>query len=195
MPNSLPLSRRHLLAGATALLARPSNVEAQTASNTTVFTHTTVVTVDAVRQDVALAVQGDKIAEIGPTDQILQTYRNAKVYDGRGKALFPGLINCHAHLEATLARGFNEDFGFPNSAHLAIQPTSLLSREEATLMVTIGALECIRSGTTTVVQNASGITGSAAALAQTGLRCVFAESVSDRESGSGPISAEQLAKK
>ena len=44
-------------------------------------------------------------------------------------------------------------------------------------MVTIGALECIRSGTTTVVQNASGIDSSAAALAQTGLRCVFAESV------------------
>ena len=26
--------------------------------------------------------------------------RNAEVYDGRGKALFPGLINCHAHLAA-----------------------------------------------------------------------------------------------
>lgn len=61
-------------------------------------------------------------------------------------------------------------------------------------MVTIGALECIRSGTTTVVQNASGIATSAAALAQTGLRCVFAESVSDRENGSGPVSAQQLAR-
>jgi cytosine/adenosine deaminase-related metal-dependent hydrolase len=193
MPDSVPLSRRHLIAGATALLAGAGNTEAQAPSRTTVFTHTTVVTLDAAQQDVALAVQGDKIAAIGPTDQILGAFRNADVYDGRGKALFPGLINCHAHLEATLARGFNEDFGFPNSAQLAIQPASLLSREEATLMVTIGALECIRSGTTTVVQNASGIASSAAALAQTGLRCVFAESVSDRENGSGPISAEQLA--
>jgi cytosine/adenosine deaminase-related metal-dependent hydrolase len=153
------------------------------------------VTVDAVHNDVALAVEGDTIAAIGPTDPILEAYPQSEVYDGRGKALLPGLINCHAHLAATLARGFNEDFGFPNSARLAIQPTSLLSREEATLMITVGALECIRSGTTTVVENASGIGSSAAALAQTGLRCVFAESVRDRENGSGPVSREQLAGK
>ncbi len=48
----------------------------------------------------------------------------------------------------------NEDFGFPNSARLAIQPSSLLPKEEGTLMITAGALECIRSGTTTVVPQA-----------------------------------------
>jgi len=126
-------------------------------SRTVVFSHTTVVTVDAVHDDVALAVEGDKIMAIGPIDTILKTYPNAEVYDGRGKALLPGLINCHAHLAATLARGFNEDFGFPNSARLAIQPTSLLQGEEATLMVTVGALEAIRTGTTTIVENSGGI--------------------------------------
>ncbi len=158
------------------------------------FAHTTVVTVDAVQNDVALAVEGDKITAIGPTDAILSTSPNAEVYDGRGKALLPGLINCHAHLAATLARGFNEDFGFPNSARLAVQPASLLSAEEATLMVIVGALEAIRSGTTTLVENSSGISRSAAALADTGLRCVFAESVRDRENGSGPVSPELLAR-
>ena len=88
---------------------------------------------------------------------ILKTYPNAEVYDGRGKALLPGLINCHAHLAAALARGFNEDFGFPNSARLAVQPTSLLQGEEGTLMVTVGALEAIRTGTTTIVENSGGI--------------------------------------
>ena len=43
-------------------------------------------------------------------------------------------------------------------------------------MVTVGALEAIRTGTTTIVENSGGIGRSAAALAQTGLRCVFAES-------------------
>jgi 5-methylthioadenosine/S-adenosylhomocysteine deaminase len=192
------ISRRRLLAGAgvgaAALLLEQSGLQAQAPSSTTVvFSHTTVVTVDAVHDDVALAVEGDKIVAIGPTDAILKTYPQAEVYDGRGKALLPGLINCHAHLAATIARGFNEDFGFPNSAKLAIQPTSLLSQEEATLMVTIGALEGIRSGTTTIVENAGGISHSAAALAQTGLRCVFAESIRDRENGSGPMSPEKLA--
>src|SRR4030095_8272948 len=93
-----------------------------------------------------------------------------------------------------LARGFNEDFGFPNSARLAVQPTSLLQRDEATLMVTIGALEAIRTGTTTIVENSRGSDRQAAALAQTGLRCVFAESVRDSENVAGPMSPEGLAK-
>jgi len=199
MADAINLSRREWLAGAgagaAALLLEPGGVQAQPPSTTTVvFAHTTVVTVDAVRDDVALAVQGDTIAAIGPTDQIQRTYPQAEVYDGRGKALFPGLINCHAHLAATLARGFNEDFGFPNSAKLAVQPASLLKGEEPTLMVTVGALEAIRTGTTTLVENSGGIGRSAAALAQTGLRWVFAESIRDSENVAGPMSPEGLAK-
>jgi 5-methylthioadenosine/S-adenosylhomocysteine deaminase len=195
--SSAKISRRELLAGAgaAALLLEQSGLQAQaTSSRPVVFSYVTVVTVDAVQNDVALAVEGDKIVAIGPTDTILRAYPNAEVYDGRGKALIPGLINCHAHLAATLARGFNEDFGFPNSARLAVQPTSLLQGEEGTLMVTIGALEAIRTGTTTIVENSGGISRHAAALAQTGLRCVFAESVRDSENVAGPMSPDGLAR-
>ena len=192
------ISRRELLAGAgagaAALLLEQRGVQAQpTSSRIVVFSHATVVTVDAVHNDVALAVEGDTIAAIGPTDQVLKTYPQAEVYDGRGKALFPGLINCHAHMAAVLARGFHEDFGFPNSARLAIQPTSLLQGDEGTLMITVAALEAIRTGTTTIVENSGGISRSAAALAQTGLRCVFAESIRDSENVAGPMSPEGLA--
>ncbi len=196
---TITISRRELLAGAgagaAAILLERRALQAQpTSSRTVVFSHTIVVTVDAVHDDVALAVDGDKIAAIGVTDAILKTYANAEIYDGRGKALFPGLVNCHAHLAATLERGFNEDFGFPNSARLAIRPASLLQGEEGTLMVTIGALEAIRTGTTTLVENSGGIGRSAAALAKTGLRCVFAESVRDSENVAGPMSPDGLAK-
>ena len=197
--SSVNLTRRQLLAGAgagaAALLIEPRGLKAQAASSgTVVFSHTTVVNADAVQHDVALAVEGDKIAAIGATDAILATYPRAAVYDGRGKALLPGLINCHAHLAATLARGFNEDFGFPNSYRLAIRPESLLSNEEATLMAVMGALESIRCGATTVVEYTGSIGSSAAALADTGLRFVFAESVRDVENGAGPVSAESLAR-
>jgi cytosine/adenosine deaminase-related metal-dependent hydrolase len=195
---SANISRRQLIAGAgagaAALLLDPGGLQAQPpAGRTIVFSHTTVVGVDAVQNDVALAVEGDRIAAIGPTDRILGTHPRSEVYDGRGKALFPGLVNCHAHLSATLARGFNEDYGFPNSAHLAIQPTTLLQGEEEMLMVTIGALEAMRSGTTTIVENTGGISRSAASLAATGLRCVFAESVRDSENVAGPMSPDGLA--
>src|SRR3954466_6849584 len=204
MPKSTAITRRELLAtagaGAASVLLDRKGLEARArrtqpnSSRVVVFAHTTVVTVDAVQNDVALAVAGDTIAAIGTTDSILRTYPNAEVYDGRGKALLPGLINCHAHLAATLERGFNEDFGFPNSARLSVRPASLLQGDEDTLMVTIGALEAIRTGTTTLVENSGGISRHAAALAKTGLRMVFAESVRDTENVAGPMSPEGLAK-
>ncbi|MCA1584925.1 MAG: amidohydrolase family protein [Acidobacteria bacterium] len=81
---SSPLSRRELLAGAgagaAALLLERSGLQAQAPPRkTVVFSHTTVVTVDAVHDDVALAVEGAEIAAIGPTDQILKTYPQAEV--------------------------------------------------------------------------------------------------------------------
>jgi len=208
MPKVLPsqsssrpsnLSRRQLLAGAgagaAALLLEQRGVQAQNPpGSAVVFSHATVVTPDAVHDDVALAVQGDTIAAIGPTDAILRTYPQAEVYDGRGKALVAGLINCHAHMAAVLERGFNEDFGFPNSAKLSIRPASLLQGDEATLMVAVAALEAIKTGTTTIVENVGNIAPTAATLADSGLRCVFAESIHDSENVAGPMSPGGLAK-
>ena len=198
------LSRRNLLVGASAALGASllprTTLLAQDdigADTTTVFTHTTVVTNDSERRTlrgVAMAVRNDVIAAIGDTAEVLERFPRAEVYDGRRKALLPGLINCHAHLSATIAKGFNEDFGFPNSLSLDESPAALLSSEEATLMSTLAALEGLRAGTTTMVQNTGGIARDAASLAQTGQRWVFAESVRDITTVDGPMSPPRLAK-
>ena len=160
---------------------------------TVVFTNTTVANPDGVRDDVALAVEGNRIAAIGPTDEVLEQYPRAERYDGRGKALFPGLINCHAHMRAVVARGFNEDFGFPNTAGLAISPASLLEGEEGNLMVQVAALEAIRTGATTIVEYTGNIQRQAAVLADSELRCVFAEGICDAENVPGPMSTRAMA--
>ncbi|HEX3273308.1 MAG TPA: hypothetical protein VHR43_00505, partial [Gemmatimonadales bacterium] len=66
------ITRRELLAGAgagaAALLLSERGVDAQpTASRAVVFAHITVVGAAAVQDDVALAVDGDRIAAIGAT--------------------------------------------------------------------------------------------------------------------------------
>ena len=69
------ISRRELLAGvgAAALFLDRNELQAQTPPGAVVvFSHTTVVTVDAVQNDVALAVQGATIEQRG------------SVYDSRG---------------------------------------------------------------------------------------------------------------
>lgn len=199
MTQSNHMNRRELLAGAgvgsAALLLQQAAAQAQEApGRAIVFAHTTIVTPNATHDDWALAVAGDRIAAIGPSDTVISQYRNAEILNGRGKAVLPGLINCHAHLTAALERGFNEDFGFPNSAHPAISPTSLLRGDEKTLMATIGILEALKSGTTSIVEFASGIGSYAPALARSGLRCVFAESVADTGNVAGPMSVDGLAK-
>ena len=61
-------------------------------------------------------------------------------------------------------------------------------------MVTVAALEAISTGTTTIVENVGDIARTAAALAESGLRCVFAESIRDSENVPGPMSQEGLAR-
>jgi cytosine/adenosine deaminase-related metal-dependent hydrolase len=198
--DQLQLNRRALLAGASAssaaLMLAQNSASAQPApGRAIVFTHTSVfVSADIMHDDVALAVAGGKIAAIGPTDAILQQYPGADIYDGRGKAILPGLINCHSHVPSTIDRGFNEDFGFPNSAHLGIGINQLLSPEERLLMTSVGALECIKAGTTSVVEFASGISDYAGTLAKAGLRCVFAESISDNDTATDGFTPDKLAK-
>ena len=121
----MPISRREWLAGAgagaAALLIDKANLQAQPASAVPSCSRNTTVVERGRRAERRGARRrrrqdrGDRADRSDPQDAI----RNADVYDGRGKAIFPGLINCHAHMTATLQRGFNEDFGFPNSAKLA----------------------------------------------------------------------------
>ncbi|HNP96756.1 MAG TPA: amidohydrolase family protein, partial [Cyclobacteriaceae bacterium] len=192
MERDTQLTRRQLLKNAGAAIGssmlftndlfagEPSNIPPGKA---VVFTHTTVVTGDANKapiRDVALAVKDNLIAAIGPTDEVLKQFPGAEVIDGKYKALLPGLINCHAHLSAAVARGFNEDFGFPNRAGLNVWPEALVSGEERALMSVMAALHSIRTGTTTVMEYTRNIADEANELAKTGVRWVFAEGVNDR---------------
>ncbi len=200
------LTRREWIAGAgagtAALLLERDPLRAAVRSggtpvqqaSTVVFTNTTVANPDTVQDDVALAVEGNLIAAIGPTDEVLERYPGAETYHGRGKALFPGLINCHAHMRAVVARGFNEDFGFPNTANLAISPASLLEGEEGNLMVQVAALEAITTGTTTIVEYTGNVQRQAGVLADSGLRCVLAEGIRDAENVPGPMSTQAMAR-
>lgn len=45
----------------------------------------------------AIAVKDGKIAGVGTTDAILETYEAKETLDARGKFIYPGLIDAHAH--------------------------------------------------------------------------------------------------
>lgn len=155
---------------------------------TLVFRDATIVVGDlgrTVLHNAALAVEGGRITAVGSTPEIMAGYPNAEVFEGKGKAVFPGLINCHAHMTLTLHRGITEDTGFPSRLRFPSPVLSFLSAEETQVMATLAAIECIRSGNTTVLEIGDGIAGYAEPLVRSGLRMVLAESANDGETGPG----------
>jgi len=150
----------------------------------TVIRNATVVTGDAgrtIHHDGAVAVDGARIAAVGPSADVERRWPGAETIDGRGKAVFPGFVNCHTHLWFTVARGIQEDFGFPSTLRFPTTVQAMLSAEENRVFALLGALEAIRSGTTALFEIGYRVPDYAQAVAATGLRVTFGQSTSDLE--------------
>ena len=145
---------------------------------TTVIANTTVVSGNSERSvyyDSNIVVEDGLISEISQDGDLSTIYRGAEVIDGRDKAVFPGFINCHAHITATIDRGITDDFGFPFPFRFPENVRNLISQEELSVFAMLGAIECIRTGSTGVVEVASGIERYAEEIVSTGLRWFLAE--------------------
>jgi cytosine/adenosine deaminase-related metal-dependent hydrolase len=156
---------------------------------TTVIKNATIVTGDngrTILYDSAIAIDGDTIVGIGPTPEVVVAHPGAEQIEAAGKAVFPGLVNCHTHLLASNDRGILEDWGFPTTLKFPTSARSLLSQEERQLMATLGVLEAIRSGTTTLLEVQADVADYAEHLEKTGLRFVLADSVNDIDGSAGP---------
>jgi 5-methylthioadenosine/S-adenosylhomocysteine deaminase len=156
----------------------------------TVIKDTILVTVDpqdAIHYDAAIAVENGRIAALGPTAEILACYPGADVVDGGGKAVLPGFANIHTHFSLIIAKGIYEDLSPPHkppfSGGLAPIPVPELSRDEMIAMTRLAALEAIRSGTTAVLEDGTGIDAYAQGIADTGLRLLLCEKAWDKAKG------------
>jgi len=149
---------------------------------TILIANATIVTGDPERNvihDGAIALTDGVVAAVGSTTDLLASNTGADVIDGRGKAVFPGLINCHAHLLNVLSRGITEDFGFPPDLPFPISIYSLVSDEDKKALATLGAVEAIRCGSTTLLEMAAGIDVYAGSIVDTGMRLILAENTDD----------------
>ena len=166
-----------------------------------VIHNATVVTVDTddtVLFDGGVAIEGNKIVEVGPSAAVLEHHANADRVDGANMAVMPGFANVHTHFELTLARGIYEDLSPPHAppftGGMAELPLPSLTAEERRIMCCLGALEAIRSGTTAVLEDSVDIGDYASAMLDTGLRITFTERAADRVGASigepGPFEAD-----
>ena len=57
----------------------------------------------------AVAITGEKIIDVGTSQEIENKYDSTTAFDCKGMVLMPGLINTHTHIPMTLLRGLADD--------------------------------------------------------------------------------------
>lgn len=147
----------------------------------------TIVTCNADREilyDAAIAIDRGRITALGPTTDLLARFPETEKLDCRGKTVFPGLVNAHTHLMRTVGRGILEDTGYPNTLQHPEDIRDILTPDETLAMITLGALEAIKSGTTALLEIGRGTASYADKLASTGLRLVLSEAIDDLDADS-----------
>jgi len=146
------------------------------------ITDTLAITCDGERRVLpraAVLVEAGRIAAIGPTEELEARHAHAERIDGRGLAVLPGLINAHTHTVLLALRGTVEDWE-GDAVYGYMSPISYaMSAEERAMFATLGCLEAIRSGTTTLVDPFRHVLDYAPAMAATGMRLWLSESCAD----------------
>ena len=115
-----------------------------------------IVTVNKDRDvifDGAIAIQGDRILDIGNTVDIEPKYLDAKkVIDANGKVIFPGFINTHNHLFQVLLKGLGDDMALHEWLNTMMFPSAKFLTEQDTYdAAMLGCMEGLKSGITTMV--------------------------------------------
>jgi len=134
----------------------------------------TIDPADRVIPDGAVAIEGERIAAVGPTAELAPRYPEAAVLDARGCAVLPGFVNAHCHLAGVLFRG-TEDRTASYRPLLAVE--AALGAEDVYWLSLLGAFEALRFGTTTVNDMYYEPAAVAAAITTAGIRGVVAPTI------------------
>lgn len=125
----------------------------------------------------SVLIKDDIIAEIG--DNISEENVD-RIIDGTGKILMPGLVNTHTHLSMTLFRGLADDLSLDSWLNDYIWPTEAhLNGYYCYIGALLGAVELIKSGTTTFSDMYFYMGDVAKAVDEAGLRAVLSYGMID----------------
>ncbi len=112
-----------------------------------------VVTLDERRRvirDGAVAVEGDRIVDVGKQDAIRRKYtRGYELLGDEKKAVLPGLIDAHLHMTQMLARGLADDVDLITWIYKRVLPyEAVMTDRDVYISAMLCGLEAIKTGTT-----------------------------------------------
>jgi 5-methylthioadenosine/S-adenosylhomocysteine deaminase len=130
----------------------------------------------------AVLVEGDKIAKVGPSDELLSQADGAtEKIDLAGRWILPGLINTHVHTSQQLGRGLGDDVDLLTWLHERTFPYECaLTEEDSYLSSLLTGIELIRGGVTTFCEaGGQHVDGMGRAVTELGLKAILCRSTMD----------------
>lgn len=142
----------------------------------------------------AVAVEGTRVAAVGPRALVSERFPSAEVVELGDTAILPGFVNCHTHLELTAMRGFLEpeegDF-FAWLRKVTISRNERMSADDLYVSAAWGAIEAARAGVTCVGDASDSGATTMRALRDSGLRGVVYQEAFGPDAS---VAAEQFDK-
>jgi putative selenium metabolism protein SsnA len=147
----------------------------------------------------SVIADGENITAVGEAGEMSRLYPGAESVDCSGKIILPGFMCTHHHFYSTMARGMSIP-GEPASNFVEIlerlwwKLDKALSDEDITLSAQLPLIECIRNGTTTVIDHHASPASREGSLdlienavRQASIRASLCYEVSDRNTPGGGI--------
>ena len=155
----------------------PANTDS-TDANLLVIHGGDVVTMNPQRQVLpggAIAIEANRIAEVGPTDSVLARWSGAQTLDATGCVITPGLINTHQHFtgDPLLKSCIPDSIGSHEAIfNWAVPAHQAHASQDEELSAALCAAESLLRGVTTVAEAGTVASPQAVArgITQTGLR-------------------------
>ncbi|MEM2896570.1 MAG: amidohydrolase [Candidatus Bathyarchaeia archaeon] len=142
----------------------------------------TIITVDEknrIYKKGSVAIQRNRIVEIGDSEEINRKYKADIKIDAKNKAILPGFINLHMH--SGLIRGTAEDLPLWDWLRKFVDPKHrVLKSDDAYAAALLCYSEAIKAGITCVLDMYRYMHRCAEAAEKVGIRAVLAPYVADR---------------
>jgi len=132
--------------------------------------------------DGAIAIEGDRVTDVGSTADVLARHRpdGARVIDATGKAVLPGLIDLHYH--TALGKGWSDHLPLWEYLDTCWYPIIRALDYDAAYWAALASYtESIKCGVTTVNDMYRQLTALADAAEEIGIRAVLSNDVADPE--------------
>ena len=111
---------------------------------------------NGVKKDISLAVEKDRIADMGPTKQMRKKHRFSDSIGSKHSIICPGFVDSHMHGTQIATRGLTSDKSLLDWLKKYIWKwEGMMSAEQAKACAELAYLELLKSGVTTFVDYTS----------------------------------------